>query len=186
MLLDLGTSTSALLTHRPDMGCANQSSSYTINCPPTHSIFAEETWDVHTDLKLHNQLPTYTFYLCRRDTGCAYQQLQNLDVPTAGEDQILGDAALHLAGDEAGDACNVVAVLHHAPRHLQTNLHFSTHCSMLYFAKCKQLVLFGKMVQKPSHLHTSVHLSTDCRKFLLCQVQAALGQLVWHRDSIHS
>ncbi len=34
---------------------------------------------------------------------------------------------------------------------------------MLYFAKCKQLVLLRNMVQKPSHLHTNLHLSTDCR-----------------------
>ena len=49
----------------------------------------------------------------------AYHQLQDLDVATAREDQVLGDAALHLACNEAGDAGNVVAVLHHAPCYLQ-------------------------------------------------------------------
>lgn len=48
-----------------------------------------------------------------------YHQLQNPDVATAGEDQVLGDTALHLTSNEAGDASNVVAVLHHTPCHLQ-------------------------------------------------------------------
>ena len=46
------------------------------------------------------------------------QQVQDLDVATAGKDQVLGHTALHLAGNEAADARYVVAVLHHAPSHL--------------------------------------------------------------------
>ena len=61
--------------------------------------------------------------------GCktvTYHQLENLNVATAGEHQVLGDAALHFAGNETGDASNVVAVLDHAPCYLQCTFHSST------------------------------------------------------------
>ena len=64
----------------------------------------------------------------------AYHQLQDLDVATAREDQVLGDAALHLASNEAGDAGNVVAVLDHPPSYLQAILHSMTQYDHTSFA----------------------------------------------------
>ena len=58
--------------------------------------------------------------------GRTHHQLQNPDVATAGEDQVLGNAALHLTSNKAGDASNVVAVLHHTPCNLQSTLALSS------------------------------------------------------------